>query len=550
MHIPTGNRFGRVHLHWLFGLIVLIAVTPVFVLYFSRLQTNRAQALAEARSQVHELATRAANVEADIAVKSRHVLETLASATTLPRADHDCGSFLRWVQHLVVGQGTTPWITGLFTTDAKGNYVCGTFNNGKSVNLADREYFKQMMENHQFSKSGILLGRMSKRLIIGATLPIYDSDGKLDMTLTLGADLYQINAIAVEARERFGGRMLVFDKQGHLLADLPQGKRSRRKFENPIVIDKILKADTPTVEIADEQGIRSIYGIQKLAHGQKVAVALSRDSVLAPIERAFRSDLLFLLLVAAGSVTASLILAEFAVLRGVRLLKGAALRLKAGKMGVRVQQPKLVAAELDDLAATYNAMTAEFERLAYLDRLTGLPNRRYLERMLNSHKLLAGNVRQAVLAIDLDSFKPVNDTYGHAMGDRVLTAAARRIAMTVDERGTLTRLGGDEFIAVIQLPPIGDHREFARGIAEEIRNAMDKVFVVDGISLDIGCSVGVAVVPDDATSLAGAIVVADAALYEAKRAGRNRVIENAPLLASEVYGTEDEDHSRWLASYT
>jgi hypothetical protein len=58
------------------------------------------------------------------------------------------------------------------------------------------------------------------------------------------------------------------------------------------------------------------------------------------------------------------------------------------------------------------------------------------------------------------------------------------------------------------------------------------------------------VVPDDASSLAGAIVVADAALYEAKRAGRNRVIENAPLLASEAYGIEDEDHSRWLASYT
>lgn len=550
MQFSTGIRFGRVHLHWLFGLIVLIAVTPVFVLYFSRLQTNRAEALAEARSQVHQLATRAANVEADIAVKSRHVLETLASATALPRADHDCDSFLRWVQHLVVGQGTTPWITGLFTTDAKGNYVCGTFSNGKSVNLADRDYFKSMMESHQFSTSGIILGRMSKRLIIGASLPIYGRDGKLEMTLTLGADLYQINAIATEARERFGGRLLVFDKQGQLLADLPQSKRRQAKFDNPGVIEQILKADTPTVEIADEQGVRSIYGIQNLAHGQKVAIALSRDSVLAPIERAFRSDLLFLLLVAAGSVTASLILAEFAVLRGVRLLKGAALRLKAGKMGVRVQQPRLVAAELDDLAVTYNAMTAEFERLAYLDRLTGLPNRRYLERMLNNHKWHAESSRHAVLAIDLDSFKPVNDTYGHAMGDRVLTAAARRIAMTVDERGTLTRLGGDEFIAVIQLPQHGDYREFARSIAEEIRDAMDKTFVVDGVSLDIGCSVGLAVVPDDASSLAGAIVVADAALYEAKRAGRNRVIENAPLLASEAYGTEEEDHTRWLASYT
>ena len=195
-------------------------------------------------------------------------------------------------------------------------------------------------------------------------------------------------------------------------------------------------------------------------------------------------------------------------------------------------------------------MAGNLEGWAYRDGLPAPPNRRYLERMLNSHQWPVEHERQAVLAIDLDSFKPVNDTYGHAMGDRVLAAAARGIAMTVDERGMLTRLGGDEFIAVIQLPPIGDHREFARSIAEEIRDAMEKVFVVDGISVDIGCSVGLALVPDDATSLAGAVVVADAALYEAKRAGRNRVIENAPQLASEAYGSEDEDHSRWLVSST
>jgi diguanylate cyclase (GGDEF)-like protein len=281
-----------------------------------------------------------------------------------------------------------------------------------------------------------------------------------------------------------------------------------------------------------------------------VAIALSRDAILAPVERAFRSDLLFLLLVAAGSVAASLIVAEFAVLRGVRILKGAALRLKAGKMGVRVKQPRLVAAELDDLAQTYNAMTAEFERLAYLDRMTGLPNRRYLERQINNYRTQDPNLRQAVLAIDLDGFKPENDTNAHAMGDRVLTAAARRIATVVDERGLLTRLGGDEFVAIIPLPEDNNYREFARKVAEEIRDAMEKTLDVEGTPIDIGCSVGLAVVPDDATSLAGAIVVADSALYEAKRAGRNRVIENAPLLASEAFSDVDEDHSRWLSAHT
>jgi diguanylate cyclase (GGDEF)-like protein len=543
------HHLGRVHLHWLFTLIVLIAVMPVFVLYFGRLQTSRADALSEARSQVYQLASRAADVYSDITIKSRHVLETVGANSSV-RKNRDCGAFFKWVQHLVVGHGTTPWITGLFLTDAHGKYICGSFSNGNTANVGDREYFRGMMETQQFATSGILLGRYSHRMIVGAALPLYDDHNKLEMAVVLGADLYQLNGIAAEANERFGARLLVFNDSGHVLANLPaESKASMHRFDKPMVIKKLLQSDASTLEVADQSGVRNIYGVRRLPHGQRVAIALSRDAILAPIERTFRSDLLFLLLVAAASAAASLIVAEFAVLRGVRILKGAALRLKAGKMGVRVKQPRLVAAELDDLAQTYNAMTAEFERLAYLDRLTGLPNRRYLERQINNYRTQDPNVKQVVLAIDLDGFKPVNDTYGHAMGDRVLTAAARRIATVVDERGLLTRLGGDEFVAIIPLPS-ENYRDFARQIAEDIRDAMEKTLDVEGTPIDIGCSVGLAVVPDDATSLAGAIVVADSALYEAKRSGRNRVIENAPLLASEAFSEMDEDHSRWLTAHT
>jgi diguanylate cyclase (GGDEF)-like protein len=549
VNIPTGERFSRVHLHWLFGLIVLIAVMPVFVLYYERLQTSRERALDEARSQVSQLASEAADVYSDITVKSRHVLETVAAGSMFPHKQADCAGFFKWVQHLVVGQGTTPWITGLFLTDPRGNYICGTFNNnGASVTLGDRSYFQKMLVDKKFVTSGILIGRMSHRLIIGAALPIYDPTGKLDVVVALGADLYQVNAVANEAHQRFGGRLLILGEHGEILANLPNDDPEKQRFyREPSVIQKIMGSDDSTLELASRTGVRTIYGIKRLPHGQKIAIALSRDAVLAPIERTFRSDLLFLLLVAAGSVAASLIFAEFAVLRGVRILKAAALRLKAGKMGVRVRLPWPIAAELKDLAVTYNAMTAEFEKLAYLDRLTGLPNRRYLERQLHNRTPNGAHERQAVLSIDLDSFKPVNDTYGHAMGDRVLAAAARRIAMIVDERGILTRLGGDEFVALLPLPETNS-REFARSIGEEIRDAMDKPLDVEGVLFNVGCSVGLAIVPDDATSLAGAIVVADAALYEAKRAGRNRVIENAPSLASEAMSEDTEDHSRWIVA--
>lgn len=542
-------RFSRARLHWLFVLIVLIAMMPVFFLYFSRLQTSKEAALANARDQVSQLATRAAEVHSDIAIKSRHVLETVAAAAELHGSMNNCDGFLKWVQQLVVGQGITPWITGVFVTNPAGKYVCGTFSNARSVELSDRDYFKQMLVGRQFLTSGILTGRMSHRLIIAAVLPVYDQKRKLEMVVALGADLYQLNAIATEANAKFGGRLIVLSKEGQVLTNLPNdGAGKKAAFDKPMVIEQLMRSEATTLEVADQHGVRSIYGLKRLPHGQKVAIALSRDSVLAPIERTFRSDLLFLLLVAAGSAAASLIVAEFAVLRGVRILKVAALRLKAGKMGVRVKQPAMVAAELDDLTDTYNSMTAEFERLAYLDRLTGLPNRRYLERQIGNSKAQEAGLPHAVLAIDLDDFKPVNDTYGHAVGDRVLAAAARRIASVVDERGMLMRLGGDEFVALLPLSNT-DYRDFARKVAEEILEAMEKPLDIDSIPLIVGCSIGLATVPDDASSLAGAMIVADAALYEAKRAGRNRVIENAPSLASEAFSEIEEDHSRWLADH-
>jgi diguanylate cyclase (GGDEF)-like protein len=202
-----------------------------------------------------------------------------------------------------------------------------------------------------------------------------------------------------------------------------------------------------------------------------------------------------------------------------------------------------VATELHDLAASFNSMIAEFERLAYLDRLTGLPNRRFLERQMltrGTERDKRGNlIPEAVLAIDLDGFKPVNDIFGHAMGDKVLTAVARRIAAVASDRATVARLGGDEFVALIALPGALDPRASARAFGDEIRRALSEPVEIDGIKFPVGASVGVAVVPEDAETLAGALVIADGALYEAKRQGRNRVIDQAPSLASE--GEADHD---------
>jgi diguanylate cyclase (GGDEF)-like protein len=531
--MPSNNlRTGRVRLHWLFVLIVLIAMMPMFVLYFSRLQSNREHALAEARAHAADLAGNAASAQAGIAMKARHLLEMIAPSPALRGSVEQCESFLTWVQYLMLSQSDKPWMTGIFVVDPAGKGVCGTYSNVKSLDISDREHFRRMLETRNFITSEIIIGRLTRRPVIAAELPVFNAQGQIEFVLGLGADLERLNEIAVEANARFNGLLLVLGNDGRVIANLPKlpdGDISHN-YDEPAIIAELLSANASIVEATDRTGVRRIFGAKQLPNGQIIAAGLDRETVLAPVEHAFRADLLFLLLVAAGSVAAALLVAEFGVVRGVRLLKAAALRLKAGKMGLRVNLPMFVAAELHDLSRTYNSMTAEFERLAYLDRLTGLPNRRYLERQLAGRNDNDKHSRQAVLAIDLDGFKPVNDTHGHAVGDRVLAAVARRIAGVIGDRGLLARVGGDEFVAVIPLPG-GECREVARILAEQVRVALEHSIDVDHIAFVVGCSIGIAVVPDDATSLAGALVVADGALYEAKRGGRNRVIDNAPPLA-------------------
>ena len=158
--------------------------------------------------------------------------------------------------------------------------------------------------------------------------------------------------------------------------------------------------------------------------------------------------------------------------------------------------------------------------LAYHDTLTGLPNRRLLDDRLRQAVYLSqrrgGCV--AVMVIDLDRFKQVNDALGHRAGDAVLREAAHRIAGCVRKADTLARHGGDEFVVVVpDLPQAAD----GQVVAEKILRVLEPSFAVDGRAFSIGASIGISMVPDDAGDGDSALRNADAAMYRAKQLGRN-----------------------------
>ncbi|GAC1044731.1 putative bifunctional diguanylate cyclase/phosphodiesterase [Rhizobium sp. No.120] len=153
------------------------------------------------------------------------------------------------------------------------------------------------------------------------------------------------------------------------------------------------------------------------------------------------------------------------------------------------------------------------------DALTGLPNRRQFSAALMKLLPATGKIGPALMQLDLDDFKPVNDTLGHGAGDIVLKLAAERITGALGRGGTAYRLAGDEF-AIIQ---VGPQRALeAERLAEALVAEFKKPFTVNGISLFVGVSVGIAIAPRDGNEGEQLMKAADVALYAAKKEGRRR----------------------------
>lgn len=162
----------------------------------------------------------------------------------------------------------------------------------------------------------------------------------------------------------------------------------------------------------------------------------------------------------------------------------------------------------------------KISRLARRDVLTGLPNRFHLQRLLP--RLIARaqreSARLALLYIDLDHFKNVNDSLGHGIGDRLLESIAKRLRGSVSGNDLVVRMGGDEFVVVASgLPSVSVIDSIARRIRKELSEPVE----LDGVSLSVAPSIGISVFPDDGATPEELLKHADIALYQAKDRGRS-----------------------------
>jgi diguanylate cyclase (GGDEF)-like protein len=254
-----------------------------------------------------------------------------------------------------------------------------------------------------------------------------------------------------------------------------------------------------------------------------------------------------------GLVLLVSVLLGLRIILPVRRLTAVTRRLTSGRRDVRA--PRAGLAELDELAESFNAMadqisaveqelrthqaeleqhvaerTRQLHHLAHHDPLTQLPNRRHLGAQLEGTiaRAAVSHERFALLVVDLDNFKSINDTLGHTFGDRVLQAIGERLQDAAGAQSFIARLGGDEFTIILEDAQTG---EAVTARATALLDALQQPLALDGRVLSTSASVGASLYPDHASDADALLGAADVALFRAKDLGRNRFALFSPELS-------------------
>lgn len=327
----------------------------------------------------------------------------------------------------------------------------------------------------------------------------------------------------------------LYDLSGQLFA---QYERQSNQGNCPAKLAQVLPVDGKS-----SSTIRPI-----LRHGEMVGT-LFLSSDLEELKKRWERMLvvagaLFMLALTVGGVSASFL---------QRKISRPVSDLASAMHNVTVEQNFDARVEVvgsDDIARLgigFNTMLVELERRdtekkhaeaklqfqALNDALTGLPNRRLLGDRLHQTLALAGREGRmvALLYIDLDGFKLVNDSLGHGIGDLLLVQVAERLRMRVRQSDTLARLGGDEFTVILT----GIHaKEEAVLVARSLLDVLATPFALEDHQLTVGASIGISIFPENAKDAADLMQQADSAMYAAKRDGKNRAMYFTPELGSSV----------------
>ena len=400
------------------------------------------------------------------------------------------------------------------------------------MSFADRDYFQQAMRG-EFAIGRPVIGRVAKVPILPMAMPLRDSNGKISAILIAASALNSPNFISTLYSTRVGatgGLMLVSPRDklfiGASDADIAL-KPTPQEGLHP-QHDQAMKGFRGVDIGVNASGVEEFSAIASVpSSGWFVVARLPTSEAFAPITR-LRHFIL-------NNLAILLPFAFFLTITGLRYLlrplRDAAQHADRMTLGEIPLEPLPVVRndEVGHLTLAFNRVLskllesrAELEHIAHHDTLTGLPNRQLLADRMKQALARAQRSRGkiAVLFLDLDGFKPINDQFGHETGDAALREVADRVSKAIRREDTLARIGGDEF--VILLSDLNDKaRESAELVANKCLEAFRQPFIIREHWCRMGTSIGIAV-GDGECSPDKLLIAADQAMYRAKDAGRGK----------------------------
>ncbi len=526
-------------------LVLAASLLPLLVMIWLLLE-QRTATLVEAREQ---LAVRVDGIAKDLDDKiagTTQLLFGLGRAPILDSTDKAaCSAFLADVlkEH--------PQYTGILTVLPDGRLHCDSLLSGRTLNLTDRHYFQRALRSTRVVVEPVF-GRLTGKGVLQVAHPVRDATGALRFVLlaSLNLDAYGRTVGLALPYRNMGFQ--AWDGSGTVIVQEPMvGEPGPGKTVSDTALRQFVLAPagekTRTFGVGEQARIWASATLPRTADaGLHLAVNVAESELYAEVDRQFARTLLWMGALALLFVVSAAALAEFAVRRQTNRLMGAISRLDSGDFRTPIGRPYpggelgAIMAALDRMASSMMIQRNEIqrsnealERQANVDTLTGLANRNLLGDRLDQALIFARRANRvaAVLVLDLDRFKTVNDSMGHSHGDLLLREVASRLHTCVRDGDTVARLGGDEFVVVLaDMAEVSDTVPMAQKILATLAQPMR----LGSQEVSTSASLGISAYPRDGETAEVLLRHADTAMYRAKDQGGNAMAFFTPEMNDAV----------------
>ena len=508
----TGRRFSlRLNLAALVLACVLPAAVVSAALAYSNYQLERAnverQTALVAKTILSDLEREVATIES--------ALKTLATAKEL--AEGDLRGFHRRARDALPQSPVTNFIL----TDREGRQVVNTLRTfGEPLPASGTpDQISAVFAKRATVLSDLFVGPVTRQPVIALGVPV-GNDEPVAYSLNVGLPPSHINELVTKQALSDGWLVAVLDRSATIVARSRDAQRFVGQKAVPALQEVVARGGDGVLQTVTKDGIPVVTAYStSIAWGWTVVVGAPKSQ----LQQSLTSQLWQVLAGMTVAFGLGIWIARALVVRvlsSVRGLNEAALALGRGDP---VALPSLQFQEAEAVGLAILQAEAAMKKAHFMaqhDPLTGLANRLMFEDFAVRRLVLAQrqNLSLALLAVDLDGFKTVNDTLGHAAGDEVLKTAARRLEDAVRASDLVARMGGDEFFVLLyDLAPEG-----ALDTAQRMVELLSEPY--PGVSVAVSASIGVATVPGPGHDMQSLAKCADQALYMAKQQGKGRAV--------------------------